>query len=144
MKEPGLWSLDAPGTKLLWLFVPLLSKMTRVFCLSVCISRVYSPLFQALSLRPLYSTSMACTVSSRSSRFRGLTSWVRTAVVPGAKWYRAALEERRASASVCSLSACSLAVLQAGRPAVLPSPGPTSARALWVSSVSAAAWHLLQ
>lgn len=34
---------------------------------------------------------------------------------------------------------------QSSRPAVvLPSPAPTSARALWVSSVFSAAWRLLQ
>lgn len=48
---------------------------------------VYSSLFQALSLTLLHSTSMACTVSSTSSRVSGTTVWDRTGVVPGAKRY---------------------------------------------------------
>lgn len=46
---------------------------------------VYSSLFQALSIIPLHSTSIACTVSSSSSRVSGFTVWDWTAVVPGAK-----------------------------------------------------------
>lgn len=42
-----------------------------------------------------HSTSMACTVSSSSSRVSGLTVWDRMAVVPGVKLYWWALEERR-------------------------------------------------
>lgn len=83
------WPLqDTLATEPCWLLVPLHPRKTQSSAeVGVCVSWVYSSLFQALSLSLLHSTSMACTVSSTTSRVSGTTVWDRTGVVPGAKRY---------------------------------------------------------
>ena len=79
---------DNLATEPCWLLVPLHPRKTQSSAeVGVCVFWVYSSLFQALSLTLLHSTSMACTVSSTSSRVSGTIVWDRTGVVPGAKRY---------------------------------------------------------
>lgn len=112
------------------------------------ISWVYSPLFEALRTILLYSTSMACTVSSSSSRVSGFTVWDRIAVVPGPKRYCLGLEEGRDDTSTWAHQVAHLFLAPPISPATAPSSpvvpifcAPTFLWALWVSSMFAEAWR---